>query len=127
MAELPSRLALALVHLDETLRRITELVALGRETVEGDPFLPLAAEQLGIRLGHDVEALPEQWRAERPAIPWHSIRGLRNRLAHDYHEIDFDLLWDAYAVAVPGIRAGLSEDLAAARAMVDPLDEEPPV
>jgi uncharacterized protein with HEPN domain len=51
-------------------------------------FLPLAAAQLGIRLGHDVAALPAEWRESRPGIPWHSIRGLRNRLAHNYHEID---------------------------------------
>lgn len=118
-AEMAPRVALALVNLAHTLDQIADLVALGREKVEGDPFLPLAAEQLGIRLGHDINALPQEWREERRDIPWHSIRGLRNRLAHDYHEIDFDLLWDAYAAAVPGIRSGLADDIEAARAMVD--------
>lgn len=117
--EMAPRVALALVNLAQTLDQIADLVALGRERVESDPFLPLAAGQLGIRLGHDVNALPEVWREERSDIPWHSIRGLRNRLAHDYHEIDFDLLWDAYAAAVPGMRAGLADDIEAARAVVD--------
>lgn len=116
------REALALINIAETLDRISQLVAMGREAVERDSFLPLAAEQLGIRLGHYLTALPEAWRAARPQVPWQSIRGLRNRLAHNYHEIDFDILWDAYAVAVPTMRA--TRAIAAAEGETSP-EEQP--
>jgi hypothetical protein len=65
--ELTRRVALSLVKLAETLDQITQLVTLGREQVETDPFLPLAAEQLGIRLGHDVAALPDDTRRQSRA------------------------------------------------------------
>jgi uncharacterized protein with HEPN domain len=123
--ELTRRAALSLVKLAETLDQVTQLVTLGRERVEKDPFLPLAAEQLGIRLGHDVAALPDGWRAGHPRIPWHSVRGLRNRLARDYHEIDFDILWDAYETAVPDMRSELAADFEAARTLLDPSVDEP--
>src|SRR5688500_12482211 len=90
-------LARSIVELERTLARIEKLAAMGRAAVENDDFLPLAAQQLGVRLGHDAMALPEDWRDARPYIPWRSIRGLRNRLAHDYHQIDFDIVWSVFA------------------------------
>lgn len=41
---------------------------------------------------------------------------VRSRLAYNYHEIDFDILWDEYAVAVPTMRAALAADIEVARA-----------
>ncbi|MGH3518581.1 MAG: HepT-like ribonuclease domain-containing protein [Haloechinothrix sp.] len=114
------RTAVALINLHHTLERIAKITAKGRTAVEGDEFLPLAAQQLGIRLGHDVAALPEEWRATRPEIPWHSIRGLRTRLAHNYHEVDFDILWDAFVVNVPAMRDALSKYVDIAREVVAP-------
>ncbi|MGH8827782.1 MAG: HepT-like ribonuclease domain-containing protein, partial [Jiangellaceae bacterium] len=103
-------LALAVRAFAHTLSQIEQLAALGRETVERDTFLPLAAQQLGIRLGHDAAALPDSWREARAAVPWRSIRGLRNRLAHDYHQIDFEILWSVFTEHVPEIRRVLATD-----------------
>lgn len=114
-AESEQRVLSTLVSLDETIAQIGKMVALGRDVVEGDEFLPLAAQQLGVRLGHDVAALPEGWRAKYPDIPWSAIRALRNRLAHDYHEIDFEILWDVFSRDVPALQTALSEDLELAK------------
>ncbi|MBC8099621.1 MAG: DUF86 domain-containing protein [Armatimonadetes bacterium] len=29
----------------------------------------------------------------QPQIPWQQIRGFRNRIAHDYMNIDLELVW----------------------------------
>jgi len=34
-------------------------------------------------------------------IPWHSMRGIRNRIAHGYFDIDLDTVWDTVQVALP--------------------------
>src|SRR5580698_268522 len=34
-------------------------------------------------------------------IPWRGMRGMRNRIAHGYFEIDFDLVWDTVQAALP--------------------------
>lgn len=56
--------------------------------------------------------------AERhPDIPWRSIRGMRNRIAHGYFEINLDVVWDTVTAALPA----LLERLQAAReGMGDP-------
>jgi uncharacterized protein with HEPN domain len=29
-----------------------------------------------------------------PEIPWREMRGIRNRMAHGYFELDIDIIWD---------------------------------
>lgn len=29
-----------------------------------------------------------------PDIPWREMRGIRNRMAHGYFELDIDIIWD---------------------------------
>jgi len=31
---------------------------------------------------------------ENPTIPWLSMRGMRNRIAHGYFQIDLEIVWD---------------------------------
>jgi uncharacterized protein with HEPN domain len=39
--------------------------------------------------------------AALPQVPWARIRGLRNRIAHGYFELDLDIVWDVAVNAVP--------------------------
>ncbi|HEV2516668.1 MAG TPA: HepT-like ribonuclease domain-containing protein [Devosia sp.] len=34
-------------------------------------------------------------------IPWEKIRGFRNRGAHGYDDLDFEIVWDALTADVP--------------------------
>lgn len=36
-------------------------------------------------------------------IPWKSMRGMRNRIAHGYFEIDLSTVWDTLQTALPGL------------------------
>ena len=36
-----------------------------------------------------------------PEVPWRSMRGMRNRIAHGYFEINLDLVWDTVLTALP--------------------------
>lgn len=29
-----------------------------------------------------------------PNIPWREMRGIRNRMAHGYHELNLDIIWE---------------------------------
>jgi uncharacterized protein with HEPN domain len=40
-------------------------------------------------------------------IPWRSMRGMRNRIAHGYFEIDLELVWDTVQTALPALLAQL--------------------
>ncbi len=38
---------------------------------------------------------------QHPDIPWRSMRGMRNRIAHGYFDINLDLVWDTVQIALP--------------------------
>lgn len=34
-------------------------------------------------------------------IPWRNMRGMRNRIAHGYFDINLDVVWDTVQIALP--------------------------
>jgi len=34
-------------------------------------------------------------------VPWHSMRGMRNRIAHGYFDVNLDVVWNALQTALP--------------------------
>ena len=47
-----------------------------------------------LQMGELVTRLDEEFILSFPKIPWIKIRGLRNRIAHDYESISIDTIWD---------------------------------
>lgn len=47
--------------------------------------------------------------AHYPAVPWKPMRGMRNRLAHGYFEVNFDIVWDTVRTALPDLAASIRE------------------
>jgi uncharacterized protein with HEPN domain len=44
-------------------------------------------------LGEAAQKIDPATESALPAIPFKSIRGLRNRIAHDYGAVDFRIVW----------------------------------
>lgn len=36
-----------------------------------------------------------------PQVPWRNMRGVRNRIAHGYFDINLDVVWNTVQVALP--------------------------
>lgn len=49
----------------------------------------------------------EPFAARYPQVPWRSMKGMRNRLAHGYFDINLDVVWDTVQKALPGLLAQL--------------------
>jgi uncharacterized protein with HEPN domain len=45
--------------------------------------------------------------AAHPAIPWTSVVGMRNRIAHGYYGLDFEVVWDTITTSIPELLAKL--------------------
>jgi uncharacterized protein with HEPN domain len=43
-----------------------------------------------------------------PTIPWRSIRGMRNRIAHGYFDINLEVVWDTVETALSDLLGTLS-------------------
>ncbi|QXP90542.1 HepT-like ribonuclease domain-containing protein [Methylococcus capsulatus] len=38
-----------------------------------------------------------------PEVPWRSMRGMRNRIAHGYFDINLDVVWETVQTALPDL------------------------
>ncbi len=36
-----------------------------------------------------------------PVVPWRSMKGMRNRIAHGYFDINLDVVWETVQTALP--------------------------
>lgn len=42
-----------------------------------------------------------QFAEAHPEVPWRAMRGMRNRIAHGYFDINLDVVWDTVQTALP--------------------------
>ncbi len=52
-------------------------------------------------VGEAAKHIPDEIRSQYPHIAWKQIAGMRDRLAHGYFGIDYDLLWATVPERVP--------------------------
>jgi uncharacterized protein len=56
-------------------------------------------------IGEAANAIPEHVIASSPDIPWADVRGMRNRIAHDYFGVDLMVLWHTVNEDLPELRS----------------------
>ncbi len=55
-------------------------------------------------LGEAAKKLDDKTRALSSDTPWREITGLRDVIAHDYLEVDVDLIWNVVESDLPKLR-----------------------
>ncbi len=55
--------------------------------------------------------IEEETMNKYPIIPWSSIRGMRNRIIHDYENIDLSVLWGIIKESLPELKDKLKDIL----------------
>ena len=73
-------------------------------------LLQLALQKLVENIGEAARRLSPEARAQLPTIAWKDMVGMRNRLAHDYMQVDLSKVWLV-----------VHEDLAPLIAAIEPL------
>ncbi|HYQ92210.1 MAG TPA: DUF86 domain-containing protein [Candidatus Competibacteraceae bacterium] len=58
-------------------------------------------------LGEAARRLPEDFTARYPNVPWRQIAGLRNRIVHDYFDLDLEIIWQVIHHDLPLLQAQL--------------------
>ncbi len=64
--------------------------------------LVILGEAVTKLLGQD-----EAFTASYPQVPWRNMKGMRNRLAHGYFDINLEVVWDTVHTALPALLAQL--------------------
>jgi len=58
-------------------------------------------------LGEAASALKDAGPTLAPEIPWADIRGMRNRVAHEYFGVDVKVLWETVREDLPSLLVAL--------------------
>ena len=56
--------------------------------------------RLGI-VGEASRRISETTRQTFPTVPWSEISGMRNRLIHEYDDLDLDIVWETIKNSLP--------------------------
>jgi uncharacterized protein with HEPN domain len=68
-----------------------------------------AAEHRLQVIGQAIIQLPQEIKDAHPEIEWHKIAGLRNRIVHEYLDIDHDLIWHIIDESVPEFKIQITK------------------
>jgi len=79
------------------------------EQFSADRRTRLAVERQLLVVGEAAAHLSERFTGSHPEIPWRSIVGLRNVIAHEYGEILVDRLWRVVCDHLPALVAWLQD------------------
>ena len=62
-----------------------------------------------IQISENAKRLSEDYKAQYKEIPWIDIYGMRNRIIHDYGNIDIDIIYSTLKDDIPELLKAISE------------------
>ena len=63
------------------------------------------------QIGELAKEISDDTQHANTAIPWNSIRGMRNKIVHDYKNIDFAVLWGTLTESLPELERNIMKIL----------------
>lgn len=108
----PNRLIDYLEHMQQAAMDACAFVqGMAREDFQQDKRTQQAVIMSLIIVGEAATKVMDshaQFAQEHPQVPWRSMRGMRNRMAHGYFDIDLDMVWNTVQNALPELLRQLS-------------------
>lgn len=103
----PSRLRDYLAHIRQAAEEACGFVAgMTREGFEADVRTQKAVEMNLVVIGEAASRVLEHhanFTRLHAHLPWREMRGMRNRMAHGYFEINLDVVWSTVQTALPAL------------------------
>jgi uncharacterized protein with HEPN domain len=82
------------------------------EQFSADPKTIDAVSYAIVVIGEAASALKDAGPEMAPELPWADIRGMRNRVAHEYFGVDVKVLWETVREDLPSLLVALRRSLA---------------
>ena len=54
-----------------------------------------------IQISENSTKLTEDFKKQYKEVPWHAMKGMRNRIVHDYGEVDLKIVYDTIKLDLP--------------------------
>lgn len=61
------------------------------------------------QIGELVKEITDETIKKYGNIPWNSIKGMRNRIVHDYENVDLSVLWGTIKESLPELKDKLKD------------------
>ena len=55
-------------------------------------------------MGEAVKKIPSEIREKYQEIPWKYIAGIRDKLIHEYHGVDLEIVWEVVEKEIPPLK-----------------------
>lgn len=97
-----------LLDILEAIERIERYAVQGRSAFEQNELIQTWFTHNLQVIGEAARVLTSEIRIQHPEIPWTKIIGMRNILAHNYFEIDFDIVWIVVEQELPSLKQSIA-------------------
>ena len=61
-------------------------------------------------IGEASKKLPESYKLSHPDVPWRQMAGMRDKITHDYADIDWEEVWKVATEDITDLRALITSD-----------------
>ncbi len=55
-------------------------------------------------MGEAAKKIPDNIRKKHPGIPWKEMAGIRDKLIHEYHGVDLEIIWKVVKEELPPVK-----------------------
>jgi uncharacterized protein with HEPN domain len=98
-----------LEHILESIRKIEVFVkGLTKSEFDQNAMMQDAVIRNFEIIGEATKKISKQYTASHPNIPWQDMAGMRDKLIHDYLDVDLDVLWKTVEVDLPLLKELIS-------------------
>ena len=99
-----------LQHILESIEMIEAyLTDVDQEEYLKNPETQDASERRLQIIGEAIVQLPEEFKENHTEIEWAKIAGLRNRIVHEYFDIDHLLVWNILKNSLPEFKEAINK------------------
>jgi uncharacterized protein with HEPN domain len=87
--------------LDAAKKVASRIQGKSRQEYDASEDLQMILAYLIQTIGEAASRVSVELRDQNPEIPWKQIVGMRNRIVHDYMNIDADIVWEVATRNIP--------------------------
>lgn len=80
-----------------------------RDEIEYDPLLMDSIMFRLIQIAENNEKLTTEFKMKNSDVPWKAIKGMRNKIVHDYGFIDITIVYDTITNSIPALYEKLKQ------------------
>ena len=97
--------------IDETAFIIKESRELRFEDLIKNEILERAIIRSLEIIGEAVKNISKELKDKHPDIEWKKIAGIRDKLIHDYFDVDWNIVWDVINIQIPDLSVKINKIL----------------